>query len=115
MTPTTVFCSNSAAPTGNLALLAQFPPGAPAPSGLLTVEDVAPLLQVSVDFVRTHAAEIGGSRIGNPKTGPLRFRRRDVEAYIDGRQLASPTPRRRRKPGPRRGVDLLPLPDRCER
>lgn len=76
---------------------------------------VAEMLNVSEDWVRAHAAELGGVRAGDGARGALRFRAHRVMAAMERRHLArpecSPTPRR---PGPRRAsrsVRMLPLPD----
>lgn len=52
--------------------------------GLLTVDQVAALLQVSVRQVQDMAAgkEIPAYRVGGPKRGPWRFKRSEVEQWL---------------------------------
>lgn len=75
---------------------------------------VAAHLAVSEDWVRAHAAELGGIRLGGSR-GPLRFEPARVDAAMDARRLrpaAAAAPARR--PGPPRnaaGVELLPIPE----
>jgi hypothetical protein len=75
---------------------------------------VAALLGVSGDWVREHAAELGGVRVGDGPKGALRFELRRVRLALEQRRLArQPSPKPRR-PGPARrvaDVELLPLPD----
>jgi excisionase family DNA binding protein len=77
----------------------------------MTTAEVADLLRVSPDYVRAHAAELGGIRLGQ-RGGPLRFERDRVVAAMERRRLG--VPRGRRRPGPKRkdtsGVQLLPVP-----
>lgn len=83
---------------------------------LWTTADVARDLAMSEDWVRDHAAELGGIRVGHPTRGQLRFPPSQIEAYKNNRELEMP-PGRRRPPGKRRkpqlpgGIDLLPLPE----
>jgi excisionase family DNA binding protein len=82
-----------------------------AADGLLSVPQVASLLAMSEDFVRDHAGELGGCRVGSR----LRFRRASVDAWIDAQRHDEPPDAPSRRPGPRRtqaGVELLPLPGR---
>lgn len=51
---------------------------------LLTVGDVCGLIQVASTFVYRHAAELGGIKVGSH----LRFRLRDVEAWLDSQRMA---------------------------
>lgn len=59
---------------------------------LLTVADVCGLIQVAATFVYRHAAELGAMKVGSH----LRFRLRDVEAWLDSQRMADasdcPTP-----------------------
>ncbi len=50
---------------------------------LLNVEECADFLGVSTKFVRRHAVELGASKVGSH----LRFRRADVDAYLEARRL----------------------------
>jgi excisionase family DNA binding protein len=50
---------------------------------LLRVEEVCDLLQVGPTFVYRHAAELGGVKVGRH----LRFRKRDIDAWLDGRRV----------------------------
>jgi hypothetical protein len=52
---------------------------------LLTPEQTAKILQMSPKFVRDHAEELGGIRIGGTrkKAGRLRFRLSSLRNYID--------------------------------
>lgn len=81
---------------------------------LLTTREVAELLAVSEEFVREHAAEIGGIRLTDSNRSPLRFESKRIDEWKDRRRLEPPpTLRPRRRPGPRRvprGVKLIPLP-----
>jgi excisionase family DNA binding protein len=84
---------------------------ATAPDALLSVREVAALLAMSEDFVRAHAAELGGRRVGSR----LRFRRESVDTWIDAQRHDESPDAPSRRPGPRRtqaGVELLPLPGR---
>lgn len=76
---------------------------------------LARILDASEDWVRDHAAELGGLRLGDGPTGALRFEVARVQTALERRRVRSlrPSPRRSR-PGPRRkvrGVELLPLPE----
>jgi len=83
---------------------------------LLTTERVAELLAVSEDFVREHAAELGGIRMGHGSRSPLRFELARIEEWKERHRLEAPAPARTRKPhrpGLRPappGIELLPLP-----
>lgn len=82
---------------------------------LMDTAQTARLLGVTPEWVRGHAAELGGTRLGDGPRSPLRFDERRVMEAIDRRRLACEQPARqlRRRPGPRRqaaDVDLLPLP-----
>jgi predicted site-specific integrase-resolvase len=58
---------------------------ASGPERLLTVDEVGELLQLSPQFVRDHAREIGGIRLGGSsrKAGRLRFSPERVKQYIE--------------------------------
>jgi hypothetical protein len=62
---------------------------------LLTPKQVAEWLQVSTTFVKEHAAELGGVRIGGSvnKAGHWRFRENSVQSWINGGG-SSPSQRR---------------------
>jgi hypothetical protein len=85
-------------------------------SSLLTTEQVAELLVVSEDFVREHAAELGGIRMGHGQRSPLRFESARIEEWKERHRLEAPEPPKARKPhrpGLRAappGIELLPLP-----
>lgn len=89
--------------------------GATRPRGFVDTATVARELDLSVDWVRGHAAELGGVRIGG-RHGALRFEMKRVWAYIEGRRLTPPVPvRPPRRPGRQRradGIELLPRPER---
>lgn len=88
------------------------------PLKLWTTAKVAEEIGFSEDWVRDHAAELGGIRMGHPTRGQLRFEPPRIEAYKQDRRLSPQrisrpkseraTRRRGRIP---RGVELLPLPD----
>lgn len=85
---------------------------------VITTAQAAELLQTSRDYVREHAAELGGYRLppGGPRAA-LRFDPDHIRAIVEARRLGQPLPEPapRRRPGPRRGshtrTDLLPLPE----
>lgn len=86
-------------------------PSATCPRYLDTAA-VARMLDVSADWVREHAVELGAIRVGDGPRGALRFELDQIRRALDQRRLTTaPTrrpPRRRvRRPG---GVRLLPLP-----
>lgn len=54
------------------------------PDRLLTVGDVCDLLQVAPTFVYRHAGELGGIKVGSH----LRFKRQDVEAWLEAQRRA---------------------------
>lgn len=81
---------------------------------LLDTEEVAARLKVRPDWVREHAAELGGMRVGDNERGHLRFDWRGVAAAMDRRQLTQAAPAARRsggRPAGAPGVDLLPIPE----
>lgn len=69
---------------------------------LWSVGETARHLAVSERFVRRHAVELGGLKVG----GLLRFRLAEVEAYLEGRRLDGRALRRAepRRTGVRRGT-----------
>jgi len=75
---------------------------------------LARLLDLSEDWVRDHAGELGAVRAGGGRNGELRFEVARVRAALDARRLATtPTRRRATRPGPQRNesdVELLPVP-----
>jgi hypothetical protein len=89
-------------------------PPSPLPE-MITTAEVARRLNLSEDWVRSHAAELGGIRIGDSNRTALRFDPRDVAAALEQRKLDQPARKRRRRPGPKAapsGIKLLPLPPR---
>lgn len=52
---------------------------------LLTVSDVCVLIQVAATFVYRHAAELGAMKVGSH----LRFRRSDVEAWLESQRMSA--------------------------
>jgi hypothetical protein len=76
---------------------------------MLTVADVAAYLALGEGWVREHAAELGGVKVGDDPRAPLRFARGGIEKWIESRRLRPGLkPVRRRVPAER--VKLLPLP-----
>lgn len=59
---------------------------------LWTTAQVAEEIGFSEDWVRDHAAELGGIRMGHPTRGQLRFEPPSIEAYKQRRQLAQASP-----------------------
>lgn len=53
---------------------------------LLRVEEVCDLLRVGTTFVYRHAAELGGVKVGRH----LRFRKGDIEAWLDRQRVEDP-------------------------
>jgi hypothetical protein len=89
--------------------------GAAAPDGLspdhlLTVADVGRWLALGEDWVREHAAELGGVKIGHDPRSPLRFTRREVEQWIEEHRLRPPTGVSTTPTRTAERVKLLPLP-----
>jgi hypothetical protein len=84
------------------------------PDRYLTTREVAEMLQMSSEWVREHAAELGGIRLGDSRFGALRFEADRVVEAMEARRLDPPKRGRRRRPGPARkfsgNVELLPLP-----
>lgn len=72
---------------------------------LLTTADVADYLRVGEDWVREHARDLGGIRLGRSARAPLRFDQRTVDAWLDSQRLPPPVTARRRASS----VRLLPL------
>lgn len=79
-------------------------------SHLLTVAEVATWLALGEGWVREHAAELGGVKVGDDPRSPLRFTRAGVDEWIERRRLRpAAKPCRQRIHAER--VSLLPLPD----
>ncbi len=53
---------------------------------LLTVKEVSDLLKVGPTFVYRHAAELGGVKVGRH----LRFKRGDIDTWLDERRVENP-------------------------
>jgi hypothetical protein len=85
------------------------------PTRYMTTREVAEMIQMSDDWVREHAAELGGIRLGDSRFGALRFEADRVADAMEARRLEPPKRGRRRRPGPARkyagDVELLPLPE----
>jgi hypothetical protein len=80
---------------------------------LMTTPDVAAELCMSEDWVREHAAELGGIRAGRTCRAPLRFEPEEIAAWKRAHRVGRPAPERRRTRRARRApadVELLPLP-----
>ncbi|MGB7156432.1 MAG: hypothetical protein WBD40_00110 [Tepidisphaeraceae bacterium] len=87
----------------------------PAPSQFWSTARVAAWLDVSEEWVRDHARELGAVRVGDGKRGELRFEPGRLRAALDARRLPKLSAAPRRRSGPRRsaaGVSLLPIPSR---
>lgn len=79
---------------------------------LLTTREVAELLKVGEEWVREHAAELGGIRMGRTNRAPLRFEPEIIEAWKRRQTLETPDPPAppRQRPGRRptpAGVELF--------
>lgn len=68
----------------------------PAPSGLMSADEVADLLGVNRSYVYENSAALGVRRIGNGPKPRLRFERAAVEQHARGESPARP-PRVRAK------------------
>lgn len=82
---------------------------------LLNVPEVAEYVDMSTDWVRDHAAQLGGVRLGDGTRGELRFEADKVRAFVERRRLAAAdelTVRRRPgpKPQPPGEVELVDFP-----
>jgi hypothetical protein len=83
---------------------------------LWTTARVAEEIGFSQDWVRDHAAELGGIRMGHPTRGQLRFEPPRIEAYKQRRQVPEKSATRQRSARRQRrrrvptNVSLLPLP-----
>lgn len=79
----------------------------------LTTAEVAKEYRVSEEYVREHAAEMGGRRLGPSRRSPLRFDSADLERWWSSLPTGAPAePRKPQRPGPRRvpqGVKLFPV------
>ena len=76
---------------------------------MLTVADVAAWLALGEGWVREHAAELGGVKVGDDPRAPLRFTSRGVEEWIESRRLR-PAAKPVRRGVPAERVKLLSLP-----
>ena len=56
---------------------------------LLTVEQIAQLLNVSRDYVYDHAEALGAMRLNDAPNGPLRFDPETVAAWLAERRVAA--------------------------
>jgi hypothetical protein len=82
---------------------------------LLTTAEVAMIVKFSEDWVREHAAELGGIRTGRSKRSQLRFEPESIDEWRRRQRLSAPLEEGQisQRPGPRQapaGVALLPLP-----
>lgn len=82
---------------------------------MLTTAEVAAEIRMSEDWVRAHAAELGGIRAGRTCRAKLLFERDNIAAWKEAHRLVRPVkkPRRRRHVSVSTApadVDLLPLP-----
>lgn len=81
----------------------------------LTTAEAAARIKRSEEWVREHAAELGGSRPSESPRGPLTFRADLIDDAFDRCRLQPPKRGRRSRPGPSRkfsgGVELIPLPE----
>jgi hypothetical protein len=75
---------------------------------MLTVADVAQWLALGEGWVREHAPELGGVKVGDDPRAPLRFTRDRVLDWIESRRLRPTVPARRQVRA--ENVKLLPLP-----
>lgn len=87
------------------------------PPTVLTVADVAELLQVAPGWVYDHRRELGGFRLGAGKRAPIRFRPERIDAYLavcsaaergPVEPLTSALPRQASARNRRQRVTLLP-------
>jgi hypothetical protein len=84
-------------------------PGPPA-DGLVGVAEVAKRIGMGEQWVREHADELGGRRIGNGEKPRHRFDLAEVERRMAREaDLPKPTPVRHRRRPSSGGVDLLPV------
>jgi hypothetical protein len=81
-----------------------------SPERLLTVADVARWLALGEGWVREHAAELGGVKVGADSRSPLRFARPAVEQWIEEHRLRPPTRVSATPTEAAERVKLLPLP-----
>jgi hypothetical protein len=85
-------------------------------AGLWTTARVAEEVGFSEEWVREHAAELGGIRSGASTRSQLRFNPRKIREWEERSQLPAPAPPRiPQRPGPRPGLagaKLLSLPTR---
>lgn len=83
---------------------------------LLTTTEVAKRVRFSEEWVREHAAELGGIRAGSSKHSQLRFDPKKISEWEERSRLAVLEPTRiPQRPGPRPGLaggKLLSLPTR---
>lgn len=76
---------------------------------MLTAGEVATWLALGEGWVRQHAAELGGVKVGDDPRAPLRFTRAGVQEWIENWRLR-PTMKPSRPTAPAERVKLLPLP-----
>ena len=83
--------------TGELQTAQEFMADDVTLDGLLTVQETARLLKVSVSWIYEHVRPDADDRLPVVKLGKyLRFDRRDLLAYIDAKRTASRRQPRRR-------------------
>lgn len=79
-----------------------------APFQLLDTKTLARMLAVSEEWVREHAAELGGVRVGDGPKGALRFDAARVRAALDRRRIDGSKDTPRRRPSRRRSLGVVP-------
>jgi hypothetical protein len=76
---------------------------------LMTVDEVAAMLQVRPEWVYEHADELGAYRLGSGTKGRLRFDRHRVLGRLEAPTVKRERRPRKQRPGASRPVELLPI------